>query len=202
MNITGAVSKSLEEIPLAEGGPKGNGDEKEDSAKARENMHEIESRQDLGEKERKLKISCLKKFLHLPSKKSLDKAKEHELDVVTPTDEKVDNNDGEEKASGSKTNKKSNKHSQLPLGGMFRHASLPRYKSKYDLNSRSSKITLKSSFSGFWNSVFKKERKSQSEYDIEETEGDVKFTNFLETKSECRTLREDIHSLKISEDPN
>ncbi|XP_073819677.1 uncharacterized protein [Musca autumnalis] len=216
-------TKILQEIALTEGGVRDRS-EKENFDEAKEKRQERflkELEKDEDESERKLKSTSLKRFFRISPKKSslspeedlrsksmgfienkIERGNDNQVDE--DDDEDTEEDEEEEAAGGSGGGKRDQyKRFKLRLGGMQRHSSNRDSESKIDLNSNASKITLKSSLSNYWNAVFKK-KKSQSVNDMELAMEEVRTTNFMETGTgdQARTLTEDIHALKISEDPN
>uniref|UniRef100_A0A1I8M5Y2 Uncharacterized protein n=1 Tax=Musca domestica TaxID=7370 RepID=A0A1I8M5Y2_MUSDO len=213
----------LQEITLAEGGVHGRHREDtfdEDKEKRQERfLKDLEKDQD--DSERKLKTTSLKRFFRISPKKSgtprggdgeelkskSDGFIEGSSSKGNGNDDEVDDDDtegednDEEAAGGSDAKRQQFKRFKLRLGGMQRHSTNRDSESKIDLNSNASKITLKSSLSNYWNAVFKK-KKSKSVNDMELAMEEVRTTNFMEsgTGDQPRTLTEDIHALKISEE--
>ncbi|XP_059216654.1 uncharacterized protein LOC131994187 isoform X2 [Stomoxys calcitrans] len=187
-----AMKECPEESLMAKNAVKGEGDEKNESETYQEQFLKDLEKESVGS-ERKSKTSSLKKLFRLPTKKSLEKS-----GVPSGQDNlnmNQDPNDGEgedEMVSGSVSGEKRLNRVRLRLEGIYRHDS----KSKMNLDSSASQMTLKSSLSNVWNNVFKK-KKSKPESD------DVMKTNVLGSNDECRhSLEEDMHALEITEDPN
>ncbi|XP_075165393.1 uncharacterized protein LOC142237836 [Haematobia irritans] len=212
------LGKNMEEIPLNEGGVNrqfegevSSADNQNYDAETVKKERELKQenflkdlREEGGDNKRKLKTNSLKRFFRLPSKKSSEKAEVSasgsgiDAESQLANSETDDNSiDDDVEIDGSGSARGPHRRFKLRLGGMQRHVNSLDGESKIDLGT-ASKISLKSSLSNYWNSVFKK-KTSKSLNDIEDPK-DVKTTNFMETPDQHDRMAEDIHSLKISDD--